>query len=56
MNQQQAVHELKRALREIESAKAAVASALDKDGNLSFAYSKLTEAESKVKRAIRDLE
>ncbi|SPK77214.1 protein of unknown function (plasmid) [Cupriavidus taiwanensis] len=56
MDKQQAAHELKRALRDIASAKTALSSALGKDGNLPFAYAQLAEAEKKVKRALRELE
>lgn len=45
--------ELESALRDIVAAKVAVGNELDKGGNVPFAYARITDAERKLKAAIR---
>ncbi|WP_193316766.1 hypothetical protein [Janthinobacterium rivuli] len=45
--------DLERALRDLQAAKAAIAGELEKGGNLPHAYAKLSDAERKIKDAIR---
>jgi hypothetical protein len=46
--------DLERALRDLQSAKAALAGELEKGGNIAHAYAKLNDAERKIKDAIRN--
>jgi hypothetical protein len=46
--------QLEGALRDVEAAKVAVGNDLDKGGSLAFAYTRIIDAEKKLKDAIRD--
>lgn len=47
---------LERALRDLQSAKAAIAGELEKGGNVPHAFAKLAEVERTIKDAIRNCE
>lgn len=48
------IQHLESALRDVGAAKIAVGNELGKSGNLPLAYTRITEAEKKLKEAIRD--